>query len=150
MKPVIPKSIQNGHENLCAELESLISSGGKIGEKAKILQNVMYPHFKKEEEYALPPLGLLLVLTEGHWDIGSDAAIQMSDKLRSKLSELKQDHEAIFTELQNIKNVADEENNLLAKQFVKDLKLHASIEDQILYPTTILIGHYLKQMKQIE
>lgn len=147
MKPETPKLIKSGHENLCSELEALIASDGNIGERAEILKNVMYPHFEKEEEYALPPLGLLLALSEGHWQIDSDEAIKMADILQSKLSELKNDHENILVELQNLKNVADSENNLNAKQFAKDLKLHAALEDQILYPTTILIGSYLKKLK---
>lgn len=147
MKPAIPKPIKKGHENLCSEIETLIASGGHIGEKAQILKDVIYPHFEKEEAYALPPLGLLLALSEGHWTVGSDEAIEMSDMLQSKLSELKIDHENILVALQNLNKVAEDENNLYAKQFVTDLKLHAAIEDQILYPTTILIGNYLKRLK---
>ena len=147
MKPKTPKSIKNGHENLCSELKAITAIGGTIGEKAKLLENVMYPHFKKEEKYALPPLGLLLVLSQGHWEIDTDAAIEMSEMLQSKLSELKEEHDIISDALQSLKIIADAENNLKVKQFVKDLILHVEIEDQVLYPTTILIGNYLKNLK---
>jgi len=33
-------------------------------------------------------------------------------------------------------------------RFVKDLTQHVDIEDQVLYPATILVGNYLKQMKK--
>lgn len=147
MGPKIPKAIQNGHENLCSDLITIINYGGKLGEKAKRLDKVMAPHFHKEEEYALPPLGLLLAISEGHWEIDSDEAIKMSETLQSKLSELKIEHENISRFLQDLKVVADEEDNLKAKQFVKDVMLHVEIEDQVLYPTTILIGNYLKSLK---
>lgn len=147
MEPQIPKSIKNGHDNLCSEIENIIALGGVIGEKAKILDEIMLAHFKKEEEYALPPLGFLLALSEGNWEIDEDVAIEMSEVLKSKLSELKEDHKNILIALQDLKNIADKENNLSAKQFAKDLNLHASIEDQVLYPTTILIGNYLKALK---
>jgi len=147
MKPKIPKSIINGHENLCSELKAIVEFGGKIGEKAKSLEKMMQAHFKKEEEYALPPLGLLLTLAEGGWEFDSDAAIKMSDMLQSKLAVLKKEHDNIAVALQKLKVVADEENNALAKCFVKDLTLHVDVEDQVLYPATILIGDYLKNIK---
>lgn len=147
MKPKIPKSILNGHENLCSELKAIITLGGDTGKKAELLNKIMTAHFIKEEEFALPPLGLLLALSEGNWKIDSNEAIKMSDRLQSKLSEMKKEHENIEKALKNLKHSADEEDNLKAKQFVKDLLLHVEIEDQVLYPTTILIGNYLKKMK---
>ena len=147
MKPEIPKSIKNGHKNLSSELKAIMDIRGEIGEKAKILDDIMALHFNKEEEYALPPLGFLLALSEDHWEIDSMAAIKMADRLKSKLSELKKDHENILIALHNLKIVGEQENNTDVKQFVKDLKLHASIEDQVLYPATILIGNYLKALK---
>lgn len=146
MKPEIPTSIKNGHKNLSSELNVIINIGGEIGEKAKTLNYIMSLHFQKEEEYALPPLGFLLALSEENWEIDSTAAIEMADRLKSKLSELKKDHENILVALHNLKIVGDQENNPYVKQFVKDLKLHAAIEDQVLYPTTILIGNYLKSL----
>lgn len=147
MKPKTPKAIKNGHENLCTELQDIIVLGGKIGEKAEILKLDMYPHFEKEEKYALPPLGLLLAMSEGNWEIDTDAAIEMSDMLQLKLSELQQEHNNILKALQDFRTVANEENILIAKQFVKDLMLHIEVEDQVLYPATILIGNYLRHLK---
>jgi len=144
MKPRIPKALMHGHENLCAEIEEIIASGGKTGEKAKFIQESMKAHFKKEEAYALPPLGFLLALSEGNWEIDSDAAIKMSEMLLSKLSELQEEHENISTALLDLKITADEENNQAAIQFIKNLTLHVEVEDQVLYPATILIGNYLK------
>lgn len=149
MKLKTPKSLKNGHENLCSELKDIITIGGNIGEQAKLLDTRMYAHFQKEEEYALPPLGLLLSLSEGRWEIDSDAAIRMSDMLHSKLSELQKEHGQIAKALHNLKIAAGEENNPQVKQFAKDLTIHVEIEDQVLYPATILIGNYLKHLKNL-
>lgn len=147
MKPKVPKSLKNGHENLVSELNIIIANDGKVGEKAKALETVMSSHFQKEEEYALPPLGLLLSLSEGNWELDSDEAIEMSEMLKSELSELKKEHDNISKALHNLKIAADEENHTLANRFIKDLMLHVEIEDQVLYPATILIGNYLRKMK---
>lgn len=147
MKPKTPKSIKNGHENLCYDLQEIIALGGRIGEKAKTLEGDMYPHFEKEEKYALPPLGLLLALSEGKWEIDTNAAIEMADMLQLKLFELKQEHDNILKALQDFRTIAHEENIPIAKQFVKDLMLHIEVEDQVLYPATLLIGNYLRHIK---
>lgn len=147
MKTKIPKAIQHGHENLCSELEAIINEGGEIGKKAKILNEVMIPHFEKEEKYALPPLGLLLELSEGRWEIDKEEAIKMADNLHIKLAEMNQDHTKILKFLQELKYVSEAENNFQAKYFVRSLTLHIELEDQVLYPATILIGNYLKKMQ---
>lgn len=147
MTPKTPKSIKHGHEILCTELKVITYTSGEIGEKAKALEKVMYPHFEKEEKYALPPLGLLLALSEGSWEIDSDEAIKMSDMLKDKLAELKGEHDNISIAMENLRAVSMQENNLIVKQFLKDLLLHIEMEDQVLYPATILIGNYLKHLK---
>lgn len=147
MVPKTPHSIKHGHEILCVELKDIAKTPGKIGEKAKLLEEVMYPHFEKEEKYAMPPLGLLLALSEGSWEIDTDEAIKMSDLLKERLSEFKKEHENISTAMEDLKIAADEENPGIIKQFIKDLTLHIEMEDQVLYPATILIGNYLKHLK---
>ena len=147
MKPKIPQSILSGHENLCSELKDIIAAGGNIGEKAQMLDNVTSPHFEKEEKYAFPPLGFLLALSEGNWEIDATEAIKMAETLQEKLSELKIEHQNISRSLHELKIVAEAEDNPSAKLFVKDLQLHIEIEDQVLYPATILVGNYLKHIK---
>ena len=147
MKPTTPQPILNSHENLSYELKFIIDEGGNIAPKAQILYDVMSDHFEKEEKYALPPLSFLLALSKGDWEINSDEAIRMSDKLQTKLAELKEDHENIMKALEGLSSIAEAENNTNAKQFIKNLIIHAEIEDQVLYPTTILIGNYLKNIK---
>lgn len=144
MKPQIPQSLQHGHENLCAEIKDLINYGGKIGEKATILNKAMRPHFEKEERYALPPLGLLIALSEGSWEIDTTEAIKMADTLKEKFNELAQDHKNILKLLDELNVVAEEENHFHAKIFVKNLIVHTELEDQVLYPATLLVGNYLK------
>jgi hypothetical protein len=53
----IPESLELEHEELHRQLVDSMKEGGKVGEAAKAIANVLHPHFEKEEEYALPPLG---------------------------------------------------------------------------------------------
>ncbi|MDZ7260614.1 MAG: hypothetical protein ONB05_00640 [candidate division KSB1 bacterium] len=62
MKFEIPKPLKMEHEELHAELVRATKVGGEIGEAAKAVAEILHPHFVKEEEYALPPLGILSLL----------------------------------------------------------------------------------------
>lgn len=59
----IPYSLKVEHDELHLQLEKAINAGGKTGDAAKIVAELLHPHFKKEEEYAMPPLGLLTYFT---------------------------------------------------------------------------------------
>jgi hypothetical protein len=49
-------------EQLHEQLYRGIKEGGKAGETAKVVADILHPDFEKEEEYALPRLGLLYSL----------------------------------------------------------------------------------------
>jgi hypothetical protein len=58
-KHTIPQSLEVEHKELHEQLKKAIDSGGKTGDAAKAVAELLHPHFEKEEEYAMPPLGLL-------------------------------------------------------------------------------------------
>ncbi|HSH53023.1 MAG TPA: hypothetical protein VK982_14955 [Bacteroidales bacterium] len=60
-----PFSLKKEHEELHAMLRQAMQLSGKTCEAAKTVAELMHPHFVKEEEYALPPLGLLPLLSSG-------------------------------------------------------------------------------------
>lgn len=61
----VPLSLKAEHQELHSELGKAIQSGGDTGKAAKAVAEVLYNHFLKEDEYALPQLGLLPALAEG-------------------------------------------------------------------------------------
>lgn len=61
----IPEPLKLEHQELHEELVRATKEPGRIGEAAKAVAAVLHPHFVKEEEYALPPLGLLSALATG-------------------------------------------------------------------------------------
>jgi hypothetical protein len=52
----------------------------------------MHPHFTKEEEYALPPLGLLSALSKGKIEAGMAEVLKMTDKLEVELPRMLAEH----------------------------------------------------------
>ena len=55
-----------------------------------------------------------------------------------------EEHNEIVAALNNLIDVSKKENKIEFVQFAEKLKLHAKTEEQVLYPTAILIGKYLK------
>jgi len=54
------------------------------------------------------------------------------------------EHDAIVAAIGKLAEAAREENKTEYVAFAKKLKLHARTEEEVLYPTAILIGEYLK------
>ena len=65
MELVIPRPLKQEHEELHEQLREATRESGSLGEAAKAVAKLMHPHFVKEKQYALPPLGLLPLLIEG-------------------------------------------------------------------------------------
>lgn len=141
----IPEPLKNEHEELHKELEDAIKSGGSVGEAAKAVADLLHPHFVKEEEYAMPPLGLLRALAEGEVTPEMKDVIQLTDKLNAELPQMLEEHKAIVASLQNLKEVARKEDRMEYVSFAEKLILHAKNEEEVLYPAAILVGKYLKQ-----
>ena len=78
----VPVTLNEEHEELHNELARIAEAGGAIGDAAKQVAVIMHPHFVKEEEYAMPPLGLLEPLSKGDIKEEMRDIIPITDKLR--------------------------------------------------------------------
>ena len=141
----IPLSIAAEHKELNGQLESAIKSGGRTGEAARIVAERLHLHFQKEEEYALPPLGLLAPLAQGRVSEDMRATIALCDEMKAELPQMLNDHKHIALLLDELESVARNENKPSVVEFSERLRLHAQTEEEIMYPAAILIGEILKQ-----
>jgi len=140
----IPKSMQIEHEELHADLAQLTQAGGKTGEAAKQVAAVLENHFAKENEYALPPLGLLVPLSQGKFDCSMTGVFKMTDELEAEMPAMLSEHKDITAALENLSDAAKAENKPKGVQFAEMLAAHALGEEEITYPTALLIGRYVK------
>jgi hypothetical protein len=139
-----PQSLKVEHEELHAELANAIKAGGATGESAKAVAKMLHTHFLKEEEYALPPLGLLPILAEGKTPPEMEAAVEMANHLKADKSHILQEHKQIVTALKALTEAANLEGKEQPAHFTEKLILIAQTEEEVLYPASILIGEYLK------
>jgi hypothetical protein len=140
----IPKSMEAEHEAVHAQLVKLTKAGGRTGDAAKKLATLLDPHFQKENRDALPPLGLLVPLSEGKFDCEMTAVLSMTDRLQADMSNMLAEHKEIRAATSQLRDAASSEKKSGGVKFADPLAAHAQTEEQITYPTALLIGMYVK------
>ena len=144
MEFTIPHAMKVEHEELHHELEKAIQSGGKTGAAAREVAEALHVHFESEERYALPPLGLLPALADGRVIPEMAQVFEMTDTLKAELPRMLGEHKVIVNALERLVEASKEEGKTEPVAFAEKLMLHAQNEEEVSYPTAILIGEYLK------
>lgn len=140
----IPSALKLEHEKLHADLAEATKLPGKTGVAAQKVATALHEHFLREEEFAMPPLGLLASLADGHVTPEMRPAIAMSDRLKAEMPQMLNEHKVIVQALEELGQAAQAEHHPEVSRFVEELTHHAENEEQVLYPAAILVGEYLK------
>lgn len=140
----VPESIREEHEHIHAALVALTKVDGAVGKAATALAEALHPHFVREEEIALPPLGLLAPLAAGKSPAGMEEALVMTDALRKELPRMLEEHKVIRAATENLLRVGRQERHTDAQEFATTLAAHAQQEEEILYPAAILVGDVIR------
>ncbi len=144
MNFTIPASMKEEHDELHAVLAKATKERGKVGETAKAVARVLHNHFVKEEEIAIPPLGLLRQLAEGKFTIEMREVLQLTERLKAALPEMLDEHRKILAALEKFVAEAKRRRKTAYVRFAQKLALHAINEEEVAYPASILIGEYVK------
>ena len=140
----IPQSLQTEHTAIHEALAKATRAPGPVGAAAQELAAVLGPHFTRENEIALPPLGLLAALAAGEKPAGMEEALAMSDALRKELPRMLQEHTKIRAATEKLRVVAQKEKASAYEHFAEELLLHARSEEEVLYPAAILVGDVIR------
>lgn len=143
---IIPKSVQTEHEAIHAHLVEATKAGGRVGTAATQLAEVLHPHFVREEQIALPPLGLLARLAAGAQITAAESAdaLSMTDSLRRELPRMLEEHKRIRQAVEGLRAAAVAERASKAQELAADLALHAQTEEEVLYPAAVLVGDLVR------
>ena len=146
----IPKSVQAEHEAIHSLLVEATQAPGRVGGAAKELAEVLHPHFVREEQIALPPLGLLAPLAAGAPvpEPVLSEAVTMTDSLRSELPRMLEEHRRIRAAVEKLRLAARAEQATKYQQLADQLALHAQTEEEVLYPAAVLVGDIIRARLQ--
>ena len=141
---VIPAAMKAEHDAIHQQLVRATQAPGRTGEAARALAQVLHPHFVREEQIALPPLGLLAPLGRGEFTPAMAAVLPMTDSLRTELPRMLEEHKAIHAATARLGEVARAESNAEAANLATTLAGHAEGEEQIFYPAALLVGEVVR------
>lgn len=144
----IPASLREEHEAIHGELVRATKVKGRVGAAARELAGVLHDHFVREEQIALPPLGLIAPLSRGEYTPEMREVLAMTDALRAELPRMLQEHEKIAAAAKNLEQVARREGNARVEKLAKSLQLHAQGEEQLYYPAALLVGDVVRERSE--
>ncbi len=145
MKYEIPNPLKLEHEELHEQLRNATQVGGEVGDAAKTLAKLMHPHFLKEDEFALPPLGLLQPLAQGEFTGEMAGVLKLTERLEAELPAMLAEHKTIVAALERLIDAAQRDDRGDIVEFAHKLMLHAQTEEQVMYPAALLVGRSVRQ-----
>ena len=147
----VPKTLRLEHVELREQLYILTKENTELGEAARTLMEIFYMHAVKEEERVLPALEALPDLAEGKVTDQMRSLKDIADDLKGGLyQELFEDHRAILDSLNKISQLAADVGRTEYVKFVERFILHAQMEEEILYPASLVAAEYFQQLLQCQ
>jgi hypothetical protein len=140
----VPEALQREHDLMRHRLDRAVGEGGRTGEAAAAVVEVLRPHVAKEEDFGLPALGLLQHLLAGKVSPVMRGVTVMTDRLKIEYQQMLADHEAIAAAIGKLAEAAQAEGKLECVGICEQLTRYLQTEEQVYYPAAILIGEYLK------
>ena len=143
-KPGVPSSIKKTHAYLLEQIHKMTLYKDSSGRVALKLEEIMQHHFKEEEDFILPPLGLLPLLAKGQIPEQRKDIILLSEKVKSLLNHMSVEHQLIDAYIEELKQASNKESQKEIIEFQNEVIQHATSEEEVFFPASILVGEYLK------
>jgi iron-sulfur cluster repair protein YtfE (RIC family) len=140
----IPDGVRAEHEQIHAALIDATKVPGAVGDAARELSRVLHPHFVREEQIALPPLGLLAPLAAGDFSPEMQSVLSLTDTLRNELPRMLQEHVEIAAAARRLQQVSAEAGHRPGEALARELLAHAQSEEEVFYPAAILAGEVVR------
>jgi hypothetical protein len=142
----IPVSIRSEHQAIRSALDAATRAAEPVGGAARELDALLQPHFVREEEIALPPLGLIAPLAEDAAVAENvlSEAVAMAEALEAELPRMLDEHVEIRAAVEKLAGVARTEGATDVEELAHELALHARTEEEVLYPAAILVGDQIR------
>ena len=141
----IPKTMIEEHEELHNELRKATKIPGSVGKAAKHVAEVLHPHFEKENELALPIIGITRELGEGKSSEDFSKAAELFERFRPEYENMLKEHVEIVAALNKLEEAARRAKKRTVLKFAQKLKLHAKTEEDLTYPAVLMAGKLLKK-----
>ena len=140
----MPRSLRLEHAALARSLAAAGAEPGCLGEEARRGARLLEPHARKEEAFAMPPLGLLARLARGEAHPGMAEVLPHSDWLKNNLATFVAEHRMIAAAAEQLLEAARAQQRPDLADLAERIINHARLEEEVLYPAAVLVGEYLR------
>jgi len=137
--------METEHEALHTELKKIIRFSGPVGRAAKHVAEVLHPHFERENELALPVVGVVRELAEGRTPSDFLKALELVQKFKAEYENMLREHEEIRRALDELEKAAKKAKKAAAVNFAEKLRLHAETEEELTYPAVLMVGRLIQK-----
>lgn len=141
----VPQSIRFQHQQIISRLEHFATRKGYEAAAAQKAATFLKEHYAKEEEFVLPPLGLLPRLATGEVSKDMESAIAMADRTKSALNDFQNDHIKITSLMNELIAAGRKKKDGELVRLATRVAAQSLNDIEVAQPTTILIGDYLRQ-----
>ena len=143
-KADLPRVLRTAHEELHDEMVAATRLGGETGAAAQAVVRVLFPHILLEEEFGIPPLSLLPRLARGEISADMASVLRWTELLKAELPRMLDEHKQIVEALKGFLRAATAEQHSGYARLAEKLSVHVQLEEEVLYPASIVVGEYLK------
>ena len=145
LKLATPAALLQGHDEARAELARASMQGGPIAKAAKRVAQLCLPHFEHEEKSVFPVLAMLPYLAPENLRPEMMDVLPLITEFKARHHELDGHHESILAAIEAFHQTAHKEKNREFFDFASSLRVHENLEEEVIYPTVVLIGDYLRE-----
>jgi hypothetical protein len=135
------------YEELHGELRKATRIPGSVGKAAKHVAELLHPHFEKENELALPIIGVTRELGEGKSSSDFQKALELFERFKPEYENMLKEHAAIVDALARLEATAKKAKKQTVLKFAQKLRSHARLEEELTYPAVLMAGRLLKQQQ---
>jgi hemerythrin superfamily protein len=143
----VPAALLRAHDSARAELVRATMEGGRIAEAATRVAQLCLPHFEHEERSIFPVLALLPHLERGDVEPDMMDILPLISDFSARHHALNDHHQTILTAIEELLQAAHKEKNREFAEFAYNMRVHETVEDEVIYPAVILVGKYLREKR---
>ena len=140
----VPHALLLDHDEVRIGLVRARLEGGPIAEASERLAQLCLPHFEYEEKSVFPVLALLPHMGPDSLKMEMMGVMPLISEFDARQDAIAKDHQSIQDALLALLRAAHQRENREFARLAYRLRVHEWIEDEVIYPTIALIGHYLR------
>jgi hypothetical protein len=142
----IPEAMAEEHKELHRDLRKATLARGEVGKAAKEVAKVLHPHFERENELALPVIGVAREVAEGKTPPDVSRALKLTEQFKAEYEKMLHEHVEIVKALEALERAARKAKRREVIEFTRKLKFHAKTEEDLTYPAVLMVGKLLTQV----